>query len=104
MASRAEALKSPKNSPRGVTIKQPVREYDPEDLQQALSAYIRRVGVEAAFDLGCYKSLPATFAVRGTGLVKIQGLLKVLLTVKLVVLSIYCVFGIIRLPGVTYRV
>lgn len=82
MASRAAALK-PEKRKASATIKQPVKQYSVEDLESSLDEYIRKVGVEAALDLGCYQSLPATFAVRGAGLVKIQGLLRVLLAVKL---------------------
>eukprot|EP00439_Symbiodinium_sp_Y106_P074529 s1085_g14.t1 len=82
MASRAAALKSAKKK-SSPTIKQPVKQYSVDELGHSLDEYIRKVGVEAALDLGCYQSLPATFAVRGAGLVKIQGLLRVLLAVTL---------------------
>ena len=66
-----------------------------DELELCLDEYIRKVGVEAALDLGCYQSLPATFAVRGAGLVKIQGLLRVLLAVTLGA-TLCCIGG----PGV----
>eukprot|EP00439_Symbiodinium_sp_Y106_P077673 s182_g16.t1 len=68
MASRAAALKSAKKK-SSPTIKQPVKQYSVDELELCLDEYIRKVGVEAALDLGCYQSLPATFAVRGAGLV-----------------------------------
>ena len=94
MASRAAALKSAKKK-SSPTIKQPVKQYSVDELELCLDEYIRKVGVEAALDLGCYQSLPATFAVRGAGLVKIQGLLRVLLAVTLGA-TLCCIGG----PGV----
>ena len=94
MASRAAALKSAKKK-SSPTIKQPVKQYSVDELGHSLDEYIRKVGVEAALDLGCYQSLPATFAVRGAGLVKIQGLLRVLLAVTLGA-TLCCIGG----PGV----
>ncbi|CAE7784744.1 unnamed protein product [Symbiodinium sp. CCMP2592] len=50
MASRAAALKSAKKK-GSPTIKQPVKQYSLDDLEQSLDEYIRKVGVEAALDL-----------------------------------------------------
>lgn len=67
--------------------RQPTPPYEVSDLQSKLRAYVMAVGVVLAFDFGIYNSLALNNAVRGSGLVKLQSLLTVLISV-----SPFCVF------------
>ena len=49
-----------------------VAEYDPDVLKNKLEAYVKSVGVNKAFDLHSYKSLPVSYAARGNDLVKMH--------------------------------
>ena len=49
-----------------------VAEYDTAALYNSLERYIKSVGVNQAFDLHSYKSLPVSFAARGNCLVKMH--------------------------------
>lgn len=49
-----------------------IAEYDTEARRNSLERYVKSVGVNQAFDLHSYKSLPASFAARGNDLVKMH--------------------------------
>ena len=49
-----------------------VAEYDTAALYNSLERYIKSVGVNQAFDLHSYQSLPVSFAARGNCLVKMH--------------------------------
>ena len=49
-----------------------IAEYDTEALRNSLERYLKSVGMNHAFDLHSYKSLPVSFAARGNDLVKMH--------------------------------
>ena len=59
-----------------------VAEYDPDVLKNKLEAYVKSVGVNKAFDLHSYKSLPVSYAARGNDLVKLHKWVMAILTVN----------------------
>ena len=52
------------------------------DLEQRLRDHVVSFGAQGALNLGEYMSVPTTHAVRGTALVKLEGLIRCLLTVS----------------------
>ena len=59
-----------------------VAEYDTAALYNSLERYIKSVGVNQAFDLHSYKSLPVSFAARGNCLVKMHRWVTAILAVN----------------------
>ena len=59
-----------------------VAEYDPDVLKNKLEAYVKSVGVNKAFDLHSYKSLPVSNAARGNDLVKMHKWVMAILSVN----------------------
>ena len=59
-----------------------VAEYDPDVLKNNLEAYVKSVGVNKAFDLHSYKSLPVSYAARGNDLVKMHKWVMAILSVN----------------------
>ena len=59
-----------------------VAEYDPDVLKNKLEAYVKSVGVNKAFDLHSYKSLPVSYAARGNDLVKMHKWVMAILSVN----------------------
>ena len=57
-------------------------EYDPDVLKNKLEAYVKSVGVNKAFDLHSYKSLPVSYAARGHDLVKMHKWVMAILSVN----------------------
>ena len=59
-----------------------IAEYDTDALRNSLERYIKSVGVNQAFDLHSYKSLPVSFAARGNCLVKLHKWVTAILSVN----------------------
>ena len=59
-----------------------VDEYDTAALYNSLERYIKSVGVNQAFDLHSYKSLPVSLAARGNCLVKMHRWVTAILAVN----------------------
>ena len=92
MAGRS--LKLARDASRKATIKGAVKKYDSGDLEDKLGAYIRHTGVEHCFDFGPYKSMPATFAVRGRAVVALEPLVRTILEVTPALqylIQVYCI-------------
>ena len=58
-----------------------IAEYDTEALRNSLEKYIKSVGVNSAFNLHSYQSLPVSFAARGNCLVKLHKWVTAILSV-----------------------
>ena len=59
-----------------------IAEYDTEALRNSLERYLKSVGVNQAFDLHSYESLPVSFAARGNDLVKMHKWVTAILSVN----------------------
>lgn len=59
-----------------------IAEYDTEALRNSLEKYIKSVGVNSAFNLHSYQSLPVSFAARGNCLVKLHKWVTAILSVN----------------------